>query len=280
MGYNSPPNGTVQKVADFDNKKDPYYVRMMFQVFNIRDNIFQGDEEKRNKFDQLYSPILQNLTEGRFVKEKCIDLMKEHAADVGEGKLAKFNGKTIHLDESIEMELNVLFKDFFIRGIIATDRIIFLAEFFGYKMSFIFAEDEKFEKGKSKFLEENNSEQFIRLMNFISEHRKTWYKTFNKLRIKIEHHGFVLPKTKYLVSSEGVVKPIFPLVDSLSIENILQTVWQNIFCLCEEIVIFLLNLKIRPPFVIAQISKEDRDPAMPIKYQITLDPRENAFIRE
>lgn len=69
------PKGTIQHVFDFGSS-DPFVARMMLQVFEMRDFIFKPEEV--DPFDKAYNPFLQNITETRIVKNRCVDLINNH----------------------------------------------------------------------------------------------------------------------------------------------------------------------------------------------------------
>lgn len=258
--------GTIQHVFDFGSS-DPFVARMMLQVFEMRDFVFKPEEI--DAFDKAYNPFLQNMTETKIVKDRCIDLVKIHTEGIISGKLARMKGVTREVDECIDTDLNIWFKDFFIRGNMASKNLIRFAGFFGYNISFMFGNFDKFEKGKKKFLEKHQKEIDRYFIDMIEDHREKWYEPFASFRAKIEHDGFSFPDIKYK-SSGGKIEPVIAKFGSLSLEQYLNMLWENLFYFCEEVIMLLFVSKLPSNYSIISIPEKDRDPQKPIRYKITL----------
>lgn len=264
MGGN--PEGTMQHVFDFGSS-DPFVARMMLQVFEMRDFVFKPEEI--DAFDNAYNPFLQNITETKTVKDKCVDLIEKHTEGVRSGKLARIKGSTREVDECIDTDLNIWFKDFFIRGNMASKNLIKFAGFFGYNISFMFGDPIKFKRGKKRFLEKYQNGNGKYFVEMIVDHRKQWYEPFASFRAKIEHDGFCLPDIKYRTLN-GKVEPVIARFGSLSLEQYLNMLWGNLFHLCEDIIMLLFVSKLPENCFIMSIPEKDRDPQMPMRYKITI----------
>ncbi len=264
--------GTIQHVFDFGSS-DPFVARMMLQVFDMRDFVFKPEEI--DAFDKAYNPFLQNMTETKVVKDRCIDLIKKHTEGVLSGKLARINGGTREVDECIDTDLNIWFKDFFIRGNMASKNLIKFAGFFGYNISFMFGDSNKFRKGKRKFLEKHQKGNDKHFIDMIEDHREKWYEPFASFRAKIEHDGFCLPDIKYKTLN-GKVEPVIVRFGSLSLEQYLNMLWENLFYFCEEIIMLLFVSKLPQNCFIMSIPEKNRDPEKPIRYKITIGMPDDA----
>ncbi|EKE11118.1 MAG: hypothetical protein ACD_15C00137G0015 [uncultured bacterium] len=266
IGKEMPILGTFQHVFNYGSS-DPFFARMVIQMLEIRDFIFRLDQI--DSFDEAYDSILQNLTEAKIVKDRCIELISKHTEGVECGRLARIDQNAIQVDECIDTDLNIWFKDFFIRGNIATKNLIKFAKFFDYEIPFIFTETEKFEKRKAEFLKKSTSDLDKYLMDLIEAHRSSWYASFVELRNKIEHESFRVPDIKYR-NENGKIKPMIAKFNSLTIEEFLNLSWENLFVLCEDIVILLMTSKLpkEAGLSIMHIPENKRDPEKPIRYKI------------
>ncbi len=272
MGIKAPPLGVVQKMQDFGST-DAFIARMWFQIFELRDHIYPATKNV-DEFGKLYDPILQNLTEARHVKDKAIELIEGHTQKVMTGKVSRFDGKALHIEENIGIDLNIWFKDFFIRGKIATDMMIRLAKFLDYDISFVFAEEEKFEKEKKKLQLTKPGGITNYLLDLITDHRNNWYKPFVKMRIAIEHHGYQLPEIKYGLTQESKAIVVFPIIEGRNIPDLLNMLWENLFLLCEDVIVLMMSSKVKEPFAIRHIPEAQRNPEMPVRYKIDFFPTE------
>jgi hypothetical protein len=264
--------GTIQHVFNFGSS-DPFVARMMLQVFDMRDFVFKLEEI--DAFGKAYNPFLQNMTETKIVKDRCVDLIKNHTEGILSGKLARMRGATREVDECIDTDLNIWFKDFFIRGNMASKNLIRFAEFFGYDISFMFGDSKKFEKGKKKFLEKHKKGVDGYFIDMIEDHRGKWYESFASFRVKIEHKGFCLPDIKYRILN-GKIEPVIVRFGSLSLEQYLNMLWGNLFYFCEEVIMLLFVSKLPKNCSIMNIPEKNRDPQKPIRFKITVGMPDDA----
>ena len=152
------------------------------------------------------------------------------------------------------------FKDFFIRGEMAIGSLIAHSRYMGSNIGFLFTDDEKkFRKGLQKFVLNENDERFKGLNAFMKHNRAIWYESFNDLRNKIEHEGWHLPNLQYTLDLNNKVQVRLPTSPNQTIEEILESYWQSMSAFCEEVIVFLLSLKLRQDMIIVFIPEEKRD---------------------
>lgn len=269
---NAVSKGTLSKFSD-KGSSDPFMARMLYQMGEIRDFIFYTDAEKK-AFRDFYEPIFQNLWEAEFVKEKCIKIIENHKKALVAGKIAKFKNGFIRLDESIDFDLNIYFKDFFIRGSIALDCLKGLtSRIFDVNIEFLFASEKKFEDGIVKFRAKHSGDLFKFFTDMLRDERKQWFSTFVDMRNKIEHKGFKLPNVQHILQN-GKITGVFPLMDGKEMTIVLEILWNNLFNFCEDAVVMMFATKIKEDsgIGIIQIPPELRDDIMPVRYKIALMP--------
>lgn len=268
---NKRPAKGVLRLAYEYGSSDPFMARMLFQTTQIRDFIYKDNERKN--FDEIYNPVFQNLFEAKMVKEKCEQLLKSHSEKIKNNEICSYKPEdpVIRINQTIDNDLNLFFKDFFIRGTIALRSLVKFAGFLGFNISFSISSDEKkYLEKKNKFLNKNPGEKFKELCDMIDNDRKSWYLIFSDIRNKIEHEGFKLPDIQYVLGGNGEIKVFYPTINYQKIEDILNICWQNIFRFCEDIVVFLLSTKLKDPFVIVTILEDRRDRANPVKYKVSV----------
>lgn len=251
---------------------DPFTARMLFGISQIRDHFYKNEE--RLKFDNLFDPIFQNLSEAKYVKEQYLETIKTHIDNIRTGKSGKYEEGFIRISEDINFHLNIYFKDFFIRGHMALDCLKRLTDqIFNTNIEFFFSSDKNFDKGLEKFKAKYNSGLFQYFIKMLIAERENWFTTFVEMRIKIEHKGFKLDKTTYNLEECNII-PVFPKISNKEIPEEIEILWENLFSFCEDTIVMLLasKLPINDPFIIMHIPEDHRDPLLPLKYKLTISP--------
>ncbi|MDE2079439.1 MAG: hypothetical protein KGI73_03570, partial [Patescibacteria group bacterium] len=197
-------------------------------------------------------------------------LLQKHISEVESGIKSEIKPGQVNINDNIQLELNLYFKDFFIRGGIALSYLVKFASFLGYNISFIYQKDRDFETGIKKFLEKHNSPLMEFLVDRVRTERVHWYTTFRKTRNDIEHEGWNLPNIKYSLEN-GQIKVLVPkFTDTLSINEGVDFLWIKLMEFCEEMVVMLISTKLPPHFAIVHLPKEKRDLKNPVRYQVVL----------
>jgi len=262
----------IKKFSQLYGNEDQrnFATRFQFGIPKIRDNVFSEEKEK-GEFDSLFTPVVHNLEEMLFAKDSCLRIIEDYKKKLEE-KSEEFI-KTSMIDEGISFDLNMFFKDFFIRGKIAIDNTIKVASFLGFKIDFFFQEDKKFDE-KSKRITSNTHQIFKRLVDHMRTERNCWVKGFQDMRNQIEHHGFQIPSPQYSLNSDRskIQVHFLRLEKSADLEKSLQALWNNLSRLIEDVISLLLATKIKHPFALICIPKQQRDKKVPVKYKVDLLP--------
>lgn len=266
MEYKGNP-GVLKKVYEID-PTDYFVNRFIFGLGSIRDCAIEKD--KRIGFDRVHNAVFQNLYEMKMAKHKCLEVIENHKKSLELKEDGVFQGNQITVTKPIDDELNLYFKDFFIRGLMATRGLMKLSVYLGHNIEFFFSDDEKkFKKGLEKFPIGSNDERFITLNDFIKGHQMAWYRTFREMRRKIEHEGWHLPKVHYVVQEDLSVQIMIPPIDNLPLEKILDICWNNIINFCEEITTFLLGQKLGDNKIIFRLPEEERSKHSHVQYIVS-----------
>lgn len=262
---------TFSKLYENNDQRN-FAARFQCGIPKIRDNVFL-ENENRKKFDALFIPVVHNLEEMLFAKDSCLKIIDVYKKKLEE-KSEEFI-KTSTIDEGISFDLNMFFKDFFVRGKIAIDNVIKLSDFLGFKINYFFAEDKKFNTEFEKITEKEH-QVFKMLAERIQEERNGWLKSFQKMRNQIEHHGFQIPQPQYSLNKEKTKIQVhfFKLEKSFELEQSLQALWNNLLELLEDIIALFLATKIKAPFALQHLPEELRDKKLPLKYQVAILPNE------
>lgn len=259
-------------------KDDDFYNRFLFQNMEMRS--FVVPKDKRLDFDHDYDAFCQNLIEAKMAKTFALRELARHQKEIDSGKDGIVTGHQLNINNPIDDELNLFFKDFFIRGTMATEGLRkLLDKWFGYNIAFLFTDDEKkFTKGAAAFKLNRDDPRFQTLSVFIKSHRDGWYRNFKELRDRIEHHGFKLPQIKHHVDADGKIIILVPPLGKQTIEEVLEIAWTNLSNLCEEIYIFVASFELKDDYVVWRIPEEKRKDHNWARYKIALPDFPEAHI--
>lgn len=263
-------NGVLRHAYTYPNE-DEFYPRMMFQMYHMRDCVFQTKEQK-DEFNFKYKAVFQNMVEAKMAKEETEKLIDEHIERVKDSTAAKLDAKnTIVVEEVIDNELNFLFKDFFIRGDIAFDGLKTLAKMMDFDIGFVFKKDAKYDKEKAEFLKQNlHIENINDFLKMVDSHRKGWFANFIKFRNMVEHEGYKLPDMEYALTANDKIIAWFPILDGMTIKEILSVFWKHFFIFCEDTLVFLFSFLLPKDRFIAIVPEDRREQSNYCKYQVEL----------
>lgn len=258
--------GVLRKAYNIGS--DDFYARFLFGHGNIRTCAYGRD--KQLEYDKSFHPIFQNLLEMKMAKDRYITIIEKHRESLKAGTDGKYHGHQIDINEPIDDDLNLFFKDFFIRGQMAVDGLIRHAGYMGYNIGFLFTGNEKkFRNGLRDFALPQDDDRFKALSDFVANHKAVWYTSFREMRRKIEHDGWSLPNVQYSLDGGQKVQVHLPTTPNQPTEEILEAYWQNMTTFCEEVVVFLLSLKLKEYMVIVYVPKASRDKHLPVRYIVS-----------
>ncbi len=258
--------GVLTKSYDI-KEGDDFFGRFIFQMCQIRDCI--SPREERLTYDHFYSTIFENLYEAKIARERCLEAISQHNQDVANGKGAYITNRQITVDAPITDDLNLFFKDFFIRGVMASDALFRHCAYMGYPISGLFSDKEKKRKqAVAEFPIPDSDPRKAQFFKYIEGHQKNWYRVFRELRVQIIHHGWKLPKIVYSPIAGNKVGVNYPKIHGLTIEEILNVCWHNMTGFCEETIVILAGLKLPDDLMILEIPIDKRDKGFPVRFAV------------
>jgi len=261
--------GTLIKYKD-TGTEDPFNARMMFGVMKLRD-AFVTNETERLQFDTLYAPVFDNLDDCVGCKKQLVELIASHKKKIDNKEIVGFqhNGEILEIHESIDRDMNKLFKDFFIKGEIALKSLQNLSKTYGLNIGFFFQDNIAFQKGADKFSSEKRLDTQSILEMLINDRK--WHTTFNEIRIAIEHGGFSLGNIKYQHDTDGKVVVYVPRINDKEIDEVVTIMSSNVLNFIEDIIAVTINKNLKNGFNVVLIPEDKRGPSLPIKYTIGID---------
>lgn len=261
--------GILRKIHNI-KEGDDFFARFLFGSTDIRACIYK--DKDRLSYDKSFNLFYQNILEMKIVKEKLMGLIELHNKNIELGLDGKYHSNQIDIENPIDDELNILFKDFFIRGAMTIEGLSGHSKFIGFDIKFLFSDNEKkFKKGLKGFPLENDDERFKTLIEFIKQHKKGWYVNFLEIRKNIEHHGWSLPNpcVDYFLDEKGKVKIRLVKIQGKTLNEIIDIYWLNMTYFCEEILTFLLNLKLDKDLFVVYIPENKRNINQPVRYIVS-----------
>lgn len=242
------------------------YARFIMQFGQIRDCCYP--REDRQAYDKSFHPVFQNLLEAKLSLDKFEKIITSHIEEINSKRDGKFHGHQIDVENPIDNDLNIHFKDFFIRGSIAIDCLIKHTVYMGYGIGFLLVdkEDKKYKRGLKKFPLDSEDLRFKNLSGFVLGNKSSWYEAFSGLRNAIIHDGWTLPEIKYRIDDFDHTEVLFPTFNGQSLNDTINISWNNLFVFCEEIIAFIFSLKLKDDIILVVIPENKRDKHFPIKY--------------
>lgn len=259
--------GTLIKYKD-SGTEDPFNARMMFGIMKLRDALVKNDVE-RLEFDNLYTPVFESLDDCLQCKKQLVELVTDHKNKVQAKEIVGFqhSGEILEIHESIDREMNKLFKDFFIKGEIALKGLQKLCKRYDLDIGFFFQNDKKFKKGADELAA---GDQGLKMISEMLTNDRKWYSAFNEIRNAIEHHGFSVGGVKYHHTVGGDAKVLIPRINDKEIHEVVEIMSVNVSDFIEDLIAMTINRKIAPFYVVI-IPEDKRDPSLPLKYTVSID---------
>lgn len=263
------------KFAD-EGSADPFIARMMIQIHQIAEAAFPNPKE-RGEFEKLYEPVLQNLREARYAAENFVQMVNEYEEKINNGDwVLQDDEGNFEITETIRVEANLLYKDFFIRARMAMDNILKVATFLKRDIGFAYKEDKKFEEGVAKIAVIGGNVEYHRIWcQMIRETRGSWLTNLINVRVEIEHGGFTLPHLRCeLLSGKPRLIP-WRVAGGQDIREAIQNYWKNVFHYNELLMMFLLSTHLPQGMGIMSIPPRNRDPRCPVSFVVRPEPSVN-----
>ncbi|HWB06118.1 MAG TPA: SEC-C metal-binding domain-containing protein [Verrucomicrobiales bacterium] len=261
--------GVLRKSFSVEPGED-FFNRFIVQMSDIRKCVIDSDD--RDTYQESYECIFQNLVEARLARAHVKDLISDHNRRLQTKEDGIIHGHQIDIVEPIDDDLNLFFKDFFIRGVMVIDQLFEDSARMGYPIKNLFSEQEKKRcEAIENFPLTNEDERFKSLLAFIDGHKASWYGKFKELRTMIEHRGWSLPPVSYQTVPGNRVAAKYPQVLGIGLVEIIEISWNNLTNLCEEILVFIAGLKLPDNLIMVKLSEEEQELIrVPVRYAVRL----------
>jgi hypothetical protein len=248
---NNPPRMVLQKFAD-EGVSTPLMARLFMEILRLRDQVF-GDRAKCGEFDDAYEFVLMEVLNVRTTAQTVAKLWDEHARKVSQGEIARMQGKSIQIDESIDQSLNKEVQSF-VNGAVRVLKhgMQKLTKMFGTDIGFLFQKANQFAK-ELKTLERSDAV----LADYLKQVRLSWSESLMDRRNAIEHDGWQLSKIRYSATS-GAIESCEPEISGQKAREFVTFMLDRLLCFVEEVTVHCLQAKMAQGVSVTEVPPAQR----------------------
>jgi hypothetical protein len=258
-----PDKKIIKQTIANEGASSPFIARLLIGIPMLRDSIFLNTE-MRDKFDNIYHPMVMKLWNLKTTTQEIINLFTDHSKRVDQCIIARIEENDIRISESIDQKL---IKD--VESFINEASRIFkqgmqsLIKFLGIDIGFMYQKKMPYEKGLNLLIASQRN-----LATYLKEVRK-WSEKLIEIRNKIEHEWWVLPNVKYEVN-ENSIQVIEPTVLDQPVIEFVKFIFDRLTCFVEEVTVHSLQLKLPEGISFLEIDPSKRNFEMPIRFRIVV----------
>jgi hypothetical protein len=256
------PKWTIQKVSD-EGTQTPFIARLFLGILKMRD-LVMSDPDERSKFDALYDVVLSSLRTARKSSHQIAQLWQEHSRKVTSGEVARLQGQTVHIEESIDDELRKEVESFLIAAArTLKEDMQRLTREAQVNIGFLFQDKGAFQTGLAA-LETRDPV----LAEYLRQTR-TWSERLMKSRIAVEHEGWILPRITYSRTGSEI-KADEPSISGQPVTEFVRFIFDRLACLVEELTAHCLQRQMPAGTTITEIALAQRLVEAPERFRVTL----------
>lgn len=257
----TPGTIVMRKLAD-EGSTSPFVARLAMWILRLRAQVLDRDE--RERFDAAYFRVLDELWSTRASVREIGELWEEHLQKVREGEAARVEGRTIHVQGSVDRELGRLLEAFVNSAARAMKAgMQSVTNTLGVNLGFFFQKESRFLKGLEALrLSDQDLTAYLR-------ESRPWSERLVAVRNRLEHEGWKLSPVNYSVR-EGVVQAEEPTVLDQSFTAFVRFTCNRVLCFVEEITSHLLQKALPAEVSIAEREPAERVADAPERFEIIL----------
>jgi hypothetical protein len=193
-----PTKFVLRKFAD-EGTRSPFMARLLMGILRLRDAVYP-EPAARDRFDKSYEFVFSALLSARATEQQIVQMWEDHVRRVASGEVARLQGDTIHIDESIDKELRKEIENFLNAAVRAVKQgMQTLASDLQVDIGFLFQKQPSFEGGLAALQSTNPL-----LAEYLRQTRVAWSERLLESRNAIEHEGWMLPPVTYSDTGSGI----------------------------------------------------------------------------
>lgn len=252
----------VQKLSD-EGTQSPFVARLYLGLLHLRDLVYPGHTQ-REKFDKFYEIVISSLQNARETAQGMVRRWEEHCQKVISGEVARPQGQTIHVDESVDKELRKGVEDFLNAAVRALKQgMQNLAAELQLNIGFLFRKQAAFETGLA-VLEKTDP-----LLAEYLQQTRVWSERLVERRNAIEHEGWMLPRVTYSHTG-AAIRANEPPVSGQPVSEFVSFMLDRLTCFVEELTAHCLQRQMPTGTTITEIALAHRAAEAPERFRVTL----------
>ena len=257
------PKLVLQKVSD-EGSSSPVVARLLMGVMRLRDQIY-SDDASREQFDRLYELVTSPLLNARTTAREIVQLWAEHVHRIASGKIARLQGQTVHVNESIDGELRRQVESFLNTAVRALKQgMQGVAAELGVQIGFLFEKQAAFANGLAALEVADPA-----LAAYLGQTRTWSHRLVEECRNALEHKGWTLPRVTYPLSGTSI-EAAEPPVAGQPVSQFVTFMLDRLLCFVEEVTVHCLQKRLPVEFTITEILLTHRLAEVPQRFTLTL----------
>ena len=256
------PNWTIQKFAD-EGSSSPLVARLMIGMLRLRDAVI--DHTNRDAFDKPYDLVLKSLFSARDAMHQLTKVWQEHERRVAASEIARVEGNSIHVNESVDGELGQEVEAFINTAARAVKQgMQDVATVLGVNIGFLFQKQATFEAGIAALQASDPA-----LADYLRQARAVWSELLQDARNAVEHDGWTLSRVRY-ARTHARIQATEPKIAGRPATEFAFFVFDRLACFVEEVTAHLLARKLPVLMALAEVPHADRPDDIPERFRLTL----------
>jgi len=207
---------------------------------------------------------MASLMNARTTAKELATLWAEHTGKIASGKIARLQGKAIHIHESVDKELRKEVESFLNAAVrVLKHGMQDLANELGVNIGFMFKQQGTFEAGIASLKATDPL-----LAEYLRQTR-TWSEPLVESRNAIEHKGWTLPRVVYSQKGSGIAAAE-PEISGQPFRAFIDFKLDRLCCFVEEFAAHCLQRRMSPEITITELPIATRSEELPERFRLTL----------
>lgn len=252
----------AQKYAD-EGTTSPFMARLLLGMMRLRDVVYT-DPTTRDNFDKIFELVSSSLMNTRATTKEVVNLWEAHARKVASGEIVRIQGRTIHIDESVDKELRKQVESFLNSGVRTLKQgMQRLATELQVDIGFMFKKQGAFDDGIATIQSTDPL-----LADYLRQTR-AWSERLVQSRNDVEHNSWALPRVIYTDTPTGITAAE-PEISGQPVTRFVNLMLDRLCCFVEELTAHCLQTRMPAQITITEIPLAERLAEAPERFTLTL----------
>lgn len=254
------PSWTISKMAD-EGTSSPFMARLFLNILHLRKPALDTAADIE-AFEKPYELVLMSTITLRDLARDICKLIADHRSKIEQGVGARIDGRTVHLDESIDKELRRLVESF----LNSSNRVMITgmkqaAKALNLDFAFFFKKESTYLNGVASLdISDPDLAAYCRKA-------RIWSDMLNTVRNEMEHNFWSVPRVQYGVE-QGRVAMIEPEIVGRTTSDFVRFVTDRILCFVEEVCVHGMQRRMPDSISINEIPLAQRPLQCPERFRL------------